>query len=52
MVDFGVELHVGGKSIPERVARTSDESHGELALKHEDGDSEDGALREKLEDEG
>jgi len=52
VVDLGVELHVGGKTVPEIVAGTSYESHGELALEHEDGDAEDGPLRQQLEDEG
>lgn len=51
MVDFGVELYVGRKTAPERISWTGDESVGELLLKHEDSDAEDGPVREQLEHE-
>ena len=51
MVDLGVQLYVGGESAPEGRARAREQTQGKLALEHENCTSEQGSVREKLEDE-
>lgn len=52
MVDFGVELDVGGEATPEGLVRPGGEAERELALEHEDRDAGEGPRREELEDDG
>jgi hypothetical protein len=51
MVDLCVQLHVGGQAGPEGRAGLRDEPHGEFALEHQYGHSEERAVREQAEDE-
>lgn len=52
VVDFGVELDVGGESTPEGRTGSSYQAKCKLALEHEDGAAREGTGGEQLEYDG
>jgi hypothetical protein len=52
VVHLGVELHIRGEAAPQRSSGARNEAQRELALEHEDRDTEQRAMREEAEDEG
>ncbi len=51
VIDLGVELDVGRETTPKIVTWAGNESQSKFTLEHENGATEEGTMRQQLEDE-